>query len=283
MIDPDHLLGLEIPSVTASHSIRDTMLYALGLGLGANPCDPWELSFVTESGLKAVPTMSLVLALNGNWMTDLDTGITYSGVVDGERAIHFHNPVPINGEVTAKTRVIDVIDKGAGRGALIKVERILSAADGTLVATTHQTVFARADGGFGGAARKTEPSPAMPDRKPDFTCNSPTLPQQALLYRLSGDYNPLHANPEVARRAGFQRPILHGLATFGIAAVNVIRSAIDGDPTRLRSIGGRFTAPVYPGTPLSTEIWIEGDAAQFRVLNAETGMPVMSNCHAQLG
>lgn len=261
--DYDTLMALRVPDVTQRHTARDTMLYALGIGLGADPLDAEQLSFVYEKDLRAVPTQAFVLALPGGWVRD--SGLDYARIVHGEQAGEFHAPIPAEGEVTASLRIADVIDKGEGKGALIFVERVLAdAATGTKLATIRQTIFARGDGGIGGPAKPQPAVHALPERAADGTVALPTVPQQALIYRLSGDYNPLHADPAAAQRVGFERPILHGLATFGVAAHALLKAVCGYDPDRIASIAGRFTAPAFPGETFLTDYWVEGETVSFR-------------------
>lgn len=262
-IDYDTLMALNVPDVTQRYTVRDTMLYALGIGIGADPMDKEQLRFVYEQDLKVVPTLGFVLALPGGWVRD--SGLDYARIVHGEQAAEFHAPIAPEGEVTATLRVADVIDKGEGKGALVFVERVLSdTATGTRLATIRQTIFARGDGGIGGPARKQPPVHLLPDRAPDGIVTLSTVPQQALIYRLSGDYNPLHADPAAAQRVGFPGPILHGLATFGVATHALLKGVCGYDPGRLASIGGRFTAPVFPGESFATDFWVDGELVSFR-------------------
>jgi acyl dehydratase len=167
--------------------------------------------------------------------------------------------------VVGRTRVLDVVDKGTGKGALVYAERtVTDKQSGALLATVTQTMFCRGDGGFGGPPRESEPPHPIPERAPDVTVDLMTRPEQALIYRLSGDRNALHADPEVAHKAGYQRPILHGAATFGIAGHAVLKGVCDYDPDRIVAIGCRFSAPVVPGETIRTEIWRDGRIASFR-------------------
>lgn len=261
-ISYDELMALRVPDVTQRYTARDTMLYALGIGIGADPLDPAQLRFVYEDGLRTVPTQAFVLGLAGSWVRD--SGLDYARVVHGEQAADFHAPIPPEGEVTASLRIADVIDKGEGKGALVIAERVLTDTAGAKLATVRQTIFARGDGGIGGPARAQPAAHALPDRAPDGTVALPGLAQQALIYRLSGDYNPLHADPAAARRVGFDRPILHGLATFGVATHALLKGVCDYDPDRIASIAGRFTAPVFPGETLLTDYWIDDATISFR-------------------
>lgn len=258
-LDPDRLMALEFPNVHHQYGWRDTVLYALGLGFGSDPTDPKQLRFVYEEGLEAMPTMANVLAHPGFWARDLDTGIDWKRIVHGEQAMTLHEPLPVQASVIGTMRIVDIVDKGAEKGAIIDVERaIREASTGRPLATLLQSIFCRGDGGFGGAAVSKREPVKLPDRAPDFTVDMPTQPQQALVYRLSGDLNPLHADPGIAHKAGFTRPILHGLATFGVAGRALMERLCDGEPARVRAMQGRFSAPVYPGETLSVDIWHDG-------------------------
>jgi acyl dehydratase len=262
-IDYDTLIELEVPEVTRRYTVKDTILYALGIGLGADPMDEEQLRFVCEKDLKAVPTLVNVLALPGAWVRD--SGLDYARIVHGEQSVQIHAPIPPEGEVTSKLRVTDIIDKGEGKGALVYAERELrDTASGARLATIGTTIFARGNGGIGGPARAQPPIHALPERAPDDVVTLSTVPQQALIYRQSGDYNPLHDDPAVAQRAGFPKPILHGLATFGVAAHALLKGVCGYDPDRLASIAGRFTAPVFPGETFETDYWIDGETVSFR-------------------
>lgn len=260
-------MALEFPEVRHAYGWRDTVLYALGLGLGADPIDPKQLRFVYEEGLEAMPTMANVLAHPGFWARDLDTGIDWKRIVHGEQAMRLHEPLPVQASVIGTTRIVDIVDKGADKGAIIDVERVIrEATTGRPLATLLQSIFCRGDGGFGGTAVSKREPVKLPERPPDFTQDMPTQPQQALVYRLSGDLNPLHADPVIAHKAGFPQPILHGLATFGVAGRALMERLCDGEPTRVRALQGRFSAPVYPGETLSVDIWQDGPGrALFRV------------------
>jgi acyl dehydratase len=205
-------------------------------------------------------------------------------VVHGEQGFRLHRPLPAEASLRGETRVVDVIDKGEGKGALILTEtRILDAKTGECIATTDSTSFARANGGFGGPSASPKVPRTLPARAPDLTDDWPVIPQLALIYRLSGDYNPLHADPKVATAAGFAAPILHGLCSFGVTGWALVSAVCGGDATRLRSIGTRFASPVYPGETLRVEIWRRGDAVQFRTRVVERDIVVLSHGTATLG
>ena len=254
-IDYDKLLALEIPEALQAYTERDAILYALGIGLGRDPLDADELPFVYEKSLKVLPTFAAVLGWPGFWVRDLDTGIDWIKVVAGEQALVLHRPLASRGTVVGRTRVTEIIDKGAGKGALVYSQRALLDRDsGERIATVTQTTFCRGDGGFGGPAREAPTPHPVPARTPDLVCDRPTRPEAALIYRLSGDPNPLHAEPAVAQAAGFPRPILHGLASFGIACHGILKCLCDHDPGRLKAISARYSAPVFPGETIRTEM-----------------------------
>jgi acyl dehydratase len=280
-VDYDTLMALRLPDVTQSYTAKDTILYAIGIGMGADPMDEDQLRFVYENELRAVPTQSMVLSLPGTWVRD--SGLDYAKIVHGEQAVEFHAPLPSEGEVVGTLRIADVIDKGEAKGALVYVERTLrDATTSTKLATIRQTIFARGDGGIGGPANPQPPVHALPDRAPDGVVTLATVPQQALIYRLSGDYNPLHAEPAAAQHVGFPRPILHGLATFGVATHALLKGVCGYDPDRLGSIAGRFTAPVFPGETLETEYWVDGEVVSFRTRVEDRDTVAINNGRATL-
>jgi acyl dehydratase len=280
----DQLLALDIPAVEHAYGPKDCILYALGLGLGQDPTDEDELAFVYEKNLKALPTFALVQGYTPYWLRNPQSGVTWNKVVHGEQAFTLHKPVMTEGHVIGKTRIVEVIDKGEGKGALVYSERkVTDKASGELLATLTQTTFCRADGGFGGPKKDAPPPHALPERAPDIVCDLPTRPEMALIYRLSGDINPLHADPEFAKAAGFPRPILHGLATFGVAGHALLKSLCGYDPARLTGMAGRFSAPVYPGETIRTEIWRDGEVASFRARVVERGVVAINNGRADIG
>ncbi len=283
-INYDKLLALKIPEAEHSYTAKDTMLYALGVGLGHDPLDRKQLDFVYEKKLKPLPTFAAVLGYPGFWIRELDTGIDWVRLVNGEQAVILHQPLKPAGTVLGKSRVVEVIDKGAGKGALVYSERkVTDKASGALVATVTQTTFCRADGGFGGPPRESPPVHPIPERKPDLVCDLGTRPEQAMIYRLSADMNPLHVDPEVAKTAGFPRPIFHGLGTFGVVGHALLKSVFDYEPARVASFGGRFSAPVFPGETIRTEMWRDGNVVSFRASVPERdNVVVMNNGRAEV-
>lgn len=282
-IDYEKLMAWPFEDVRHRYTQRDTMLYALGVGLGTDPCDETELRFVYEKNLLALPTLPVVLGYPGMWLKDPATGVDWVRLVHGEQGLKLHRPIPVEGEVIGRTRVSGIIDKGQGKGALIYTERtVVDAASGDLLATLSSTTFCRADGGFGGPSGPVKSVHELPNRAIDHSTDFATQPRAALIYRLSGDYNPLHAEPAVARAAGFERPILHGLATYAIAGWAIVKTVCGGDPHALGSIDVRFSSPVYPGETIRTEMWVDGKVVSFRALAVERNVVVLNNGRAEL-
>jgi acyl dehydratase len=261
----EKLLALKIPDVEASYGPKDCMLYALGVGLGLDPTDEQQLAFVYEKHLKALPTMAVVIGYPGFWAKELDTGIDWVKVVAGEHSLVLHKPLAPAGTVTSRTRVLDIVDKGAGKGAgkgaIIYSERTIDdKATGERIATIVQTTFCRGDGGFGGPPRETRPAHPIPERAPDLVCDLPTRPEMALIYRLSADPNPLHAEPAVAKAAGFPRRSCTGSRPSGSRATPSSRPCAamtrDSSPplpaaSRLRCFPARPSAPRFGATARS--------------------------------
>lgn len=283
-LDPAKLLAYKIPDKQQTYTTRDTILYALGLGLGADPLDKDQLRYVYEDGLRALPTMAVVLGYHGFWIKDAGLGIDWKKILHGEQGIEIHKPIPTAGTMIGKLKITSVIDKGPKTGALMYSAReVFDQASGDKVATLTQTTVMRGDGGFGGASGPVPEPHAIPERAPDAAVDLKTLPQAALIYRLSGDYNPLHADPEIAKTGGFARPILHGLCTYGVVGHALLKSEAAYDATRFRRMAGRFTAPVYPGETIRTEIWREGGGrVSFRASVVERGVVAINSGLAQI-
>jgi len=279
----DKLMALDIPPVAHSYGAKDCMLYALGVGLGQDPTDEDELPFVYEKNLKVLPTMATVLGHPGFWIHDRDTGIDWVKVVNGEQGITLHRPLRGEATVVGRVRIVEVIDKGAGKGALLLSERqVTDQATGAAIATVTQTTFCRGDGGFGGPPKEAPAPHPIPTRPPDAVCDLKTRPEAALIYRLSGDRNPLHADPAVAQQAGYARPIMHGLANFGIAGHAVLKTMCGYDPHKLVAIACRFSAPVFPGETLRTEMWRDGNVVSFRSRVVERDVIAVNNGRAEV-
>lgn len=282
-IDYQTVLNWNFEDIVQSYTERDTMLYALGLGLGFKQTDQSELRFTYEKDLQAFPTMAVVLGHPGPWMTHPEVGVNMVKVLHAEQHLEIHESMPVEATVRSENRVTEVVDKGAAKGALIVTERkIYDQATGICYCTQNSTAFARGDGGFGGAVTASAKPHAIPERAPDFTVEIPVSTQAALLYRLSGDYNPLHADPEIAVKAGFDRPILHGLASYGVAARALISALNLSDLSNLKRFGLRFSSPVYPGETISTSIWQEGGKLSFRSRCVERDVVVLNNGSAEI-
>ncbi len=241
---------------------RDVMLYALGLGMGRDPLDREQLRFVTENQLQALPTLGAVLAYPGFWMRDAPgVGIDAVRLVHGEQSMWFDHPLPSEGTVTGRSRVVRVVDKGPDKGALVHVEKVIRDESGLTLSRIESVVFCRGDGGFSAQGGGDEPAaalPATPSGPPDAVFTFETRPEAALIYRLSGDYNPLHSDPDLAARAGFAQPILHGLNTYGVAAHLLLRHVCQWQVSRLKMLRARFSAPTFPGDVIHLECWKVG-------------------------
>jgi acyl dehydratase len=273
----ERIMAYRPADIAVSYGPRECIFYALGIGLGMNPVDPGELKFVYErANLEAFPTMAVVLGWPGR-MTDPAFGVDEKLVVAGDLKVVLHRPLAPQAQLVSRPRIREVIDKGLGNAAIILNTRDLTAKDGTLVATVDSSTFARKHGGFGGKVTETPAPPAVPQTPPQIVCDLPTPPNLALLYRLTGDENPLHADPERAKVAGFDRPILHGAASFGIAAHAILRSVADYAPSRLASIEARFSKPVFPGETIRTEIWPQGERVAFQCRVVGRNDIVLSN------
>jgi acyl dehydratase len=280
--DYDKIKNWDFPDIRQHLTERDTILYALGVGYGFEPVDPGQLRYVYERDLVAAPTLATVLAHPGFWINDPETGVDAARVLHGEQGLVLHAPLPVAGEVVGRSRVSAIADKGSDKGSIIYQEREVSDASGRLLATLQQTTFCRGDGGLS-ASDEAPPSPEpTPDEPPELTCDLPTIPQAALVYRLSGDYNPLHADPQAAHAGGFSRPILHGLATFGVAGHAILRALCDYEPAALRSLFARFSAPVFPGETIRTELWRRDGVVRFRARVLERDTLVLSHGRAEL-
>jgi acyl dehydratase len=244
---------------------REVMLYAYGIGMGADPMDEKELQFVNEAAttpraLKVVPTFASVAAWGA---TPGEMNLNRVMVVDGEREITFHRPLAVAAKLLVDSRVLAVFDKGKEKGAVIRHQTLLKNEQGEPLATLVASRFARGDGGFGGTSEGQPEPHQVPSRAPDKSIDISTRADQALIYRLCGDRNPLHSDPEFARRAGFPRPILHGMCTFGITCRGILQTYADYDPTAFRQHAARFSAPVYPGETVTLDTWKDGNVISF--------------------
>ena len=270
---PD-VLSIEEPARAFSWSDRDTMLYALAVGMGEDPTRREELPFVYEKNLKALPTLATVVA-SGASIGAERMGLNPALMVHGEESVTWHRPMPAAGTVLASSRVVAAYDKG-DKGAVVEREMQLRDTGGTLLVSLLRTVFARGDGGFGGPSESPVPH-RVPERSADTVLEFATRPDQALLYRLCGDRNPLHADPVVAASAGFPRPILHGLCTYGICCRAILAAFCDFEPERMTTLSARFSAPVLPGDRIAVRLWKDGDTVSFEASVPDRNVTVIKN------
>lgn len=257
-IDVDVALAAELPAAEFSWNSNDIQLYHLGLGAGADPLDPRELAYLLDNTPQVLPTFGNVA--QSFHMTTAPTvnfpgiDIELSRVLHASEAISVPAPIPPSGTGVAITRFTEIWDKG--KAAVIWSETEVTTPDGAPLWTQKRSIFARGEGGFGGD-RGPSGTQVTPDRDPDLEIAIPTLPQQALLYRLCGDRNPLHSDPGFASAAGFPKPILHGLCTYGMAAKAITDALLGGDATQVGAYSARFAGVVFPGEPLTARVWKE--------------------------
>ncbi|MCC8949393.1 3-alpha,7-alpha,12-alpha-trihydroxy-5-beta-cholest-24-enoyl-CoA hydratase [Bradyrhizobium sp. Arg62] len=284
-IDYPAVLKLKTEGAPYSWSDREVMLYALGIGMGADPLNERELQFVNEAfatpkPLKVVPSFASVCVWGARpGAIDLNRVM----LVDVGRDITFHKPVPAVATVTADARVHGVYDKGKEKGAIIQNEIVVSDCDLDKMVTIISSTFARGDGGFGGPSEGMLELHQVPRRAPDRSVHIPIRLDQALIYRLSGDRNPLHSDPEFARRAGFPKPILHGMCTYGLTCRAVLQTYADYDPSAFRRHRVRFSAPVFPGDIITVNLWKDGDSISFEAHVREREVIVAKNGQTVLG
>lgn len=281
MLDPQKLLSWPFRDVRCAYSDTDTILYALSIGLGSDPADAKQLPYVYEEGLKAFATMPIVLGMidDVGFLFDPSVGIDLPRMLHGETGLRLHKPLPPAGEVISRLAIDRLVDRGEGRGAILYFSRtVRDASTNDLLATETGSFFMRGNGGFGGQPGTSVAAHQIPERPCDAGTELATLPQQALLYRLTGDRNPLHADPRIAGKAGFKQPILHGSCTYGFAAHGLAKLLCDCDSHRLRRVDARFTAPVYPGETLQVDVWRTGPGvAGFRVSVLERNLVAIDN------
>jgi acyl dehydratase len=282
-MDLQALIDNPLPDREQDYDVRDTILYALGLGYGHDPDATDELLYTYEKNLQAVPTMACVLAHPGFWYQNPNYKVDWVKLLHGGQTIEMVRPLPPSGRVKASYKVISVDDKGAEKGAVLTQEKVLSdAVSGELIGRIRSVTVLRGDGGCGSFGDKAPAVLKPPQGDPPVVVDVPTSLQAALLYRLNGDLNPIHADPEIARKAGFPRPILHGLCTMGVACRGLLATLCDDDPMRLARMSVRFTKPVFPGETLRLEAWPGGTNILFRLRAVERDLLVMDSCEATL-
>jgi acyl dehydratase len=259
----EKLMAQRQDSATYTFTERDTMLYALAVGMGRDPLDDVELDYVYErrGTLRTMPSQAVTVARHN---LIYECGIDVERMLHGEQVLTLHRPLPPAAELVADHRVVNVFDKGPAKGIVIETDSRVRLKDGTALFDLYNLYFARGDGGMGSSAGTQRPPYRMPERAPDMVRSTQTEPRQALMYRLTGDRNVIHADPAIAREMGFPGPILHGSCTFAIACREVLAGVCDYDSTRIGSFGTRFTSVVYPGDRIETDIWVDGEQVSFR-------------------
>jgi acyl dehydratase len=255
-IDPAVALGAQLPAEDFSWTASDVLLYHLALGAGVDPVDPRELRYTVEDDLQVLPTFAVVAQTVHRFEPPAveypGISIDLAKVLHGTQRIDVHRPLPVDGKARATARVKGVYDKGSA--AVVETETVVTDLDGEPIWTNTSSIFARGEGGFGGERGPSGPPPP-PDRAPDAVLVTSTAPQQALWYRLLGDRNPLHSHPDFAAQAGFPRPILHGLCTYGMVCKAVVDAELGGEVGRVAGYGVRFAGVVFPGETLRTSVW----------------------------
>ena len=275
-IDPKKALGATLPDSTGGWSKDDVILYHLGVGAGARATDPKELEYTYEKNLKVLPSYGVIPVFGsmGGFAGVPGMQINFALVLHGEQDIEIHRPIPSEAKIRSTGRIAGLFDKG--KAALIVNEIDTKLESGERLFTNRFSIFARGEGGFGGDPGP-KPGNEAPSRKADVVAESPTLPQQALLYRLSGDKNPLHADPEFAKLGGFDRPILHGLCSFGIVCKAVVDACLGGDTAKVARYQARFSGVVFPGETIVTSAWQDGKTILISAATKERKTPVLSN------
>ena len=265
-------IGQQIGPLTKNYNWKDVVLYALGVGAGFS-----DIEFCYEKNLKVIPSFSIAAVFDIFSHIAVASNFNLAGILHGEQELIFHHPIPVEGTLKTQGKIINYFDKGKDKGALVVFESETYHSNGKKLFTSIITIFARLDGGFGGT-NAPQKRVEFPNRGPDFAVNASPSVDQPLLYRLSGDTFELHVDPDFARIAGFERPIMHGLCTHGYACRALIQSLVPGQPEKVRRMDCRFTKPLYPGTPIRTLIWktAQGNAL-WRTLNIETGDTVIDN------
>ena len=279
--DVEEALAQEPDPAPGAYTDRDTLLYAVAIGMGRDPLDTRELEYVCETvGSRVVPTASTVLTRADR---AAGTGFSLLGkmnfalMLHGEQRLTVHQPLPPAADTRVRGRTTGVYDKGPGKGALVTNETEVTLSDGSPLFTLGSTLFFRGDGGFGGRSEGAPVPHPLPERAPDAIAEMPGRADQAMVYALCGDRNPLHRDPAFAKKAGFERPILHGLCSYGIACHAVLKTLLDYDQTRITGFDVRFSAPVYPGETQVVEMWQDGQVISFRVRIKERDVVSINN------
>lgn len=284
LADVEAAIATEPTENPGQYTDRDSLLYAVAIGMGKDPLDAKELEYVCESvGDRVVPTAATVLTRSsGGGANPLMGKMNYALLLHGEQRLQIHQPLPPAAETLVSNRTVGVYDKGADKGALVVNETNVKLKDGSPLFTLGSTLFFRGDGGFGGTAEGAPVPHTLPDRTPDATCELPGREDQAMVYALCGDRNPLHRDPDFAKKAGFDKPILHGLCSYGVACHGVLKTMLDYDQTRMKSFDVRFSAPVFPGETQIVEMWQDDNVVSFRVRIKERDVISINNGRCEI-
>lgn len=277
-IDPKKALGAAIPGGEASWDRDKVILYHLGIGAGVPQTDPRELSYTYEKNLRVIPSFGVIPVFSSLGgianVPGLAGEFNFMLLLHGEQDVEIRKPIPVEAKVNSSGKVAGLYDKGKAALCILETESKDEAGD--LLFVNRFSLFLRGAGGFGGEAGPKAGNEA-PDRKPDHVVESPTLPQQALLYRLSGDKNPLHADPEFAKMGGFDKPILHGLCSYGIVCKAAVDHALGGETEKVARYQARFAGVVFPGETIVTSLWKQDDKILISATTKERGSPVITN------
>ena len=274
-INFNEIMNLTSENVEISYSDKDSILYSLGIGLGNDPMNLNELKYVYENSQSVLPSMATNFQYHSPLL--LKTNINFIMVVHGEQRLSITNALPVSGDFIANAKVIGCYDKGPARGAIIEVETtVKNKKNNEEICKLVSTTFARGDGGFGGPDSPKKEI-FIPDGEPDYVSEVSTKPDQALIFRLSGDYNPLHSDPNFAKAAGFEKPILHGMCTYGIACRSLVNEICENDASKLKRFDCRFSSPVYPGETIITEMWKKDKMIYFNSKVKERDKLVLKN------
>ncbi len=282
LADVEEALAQEPQELEGSFSDRDSLLYAVAIGMGRDPLDAKELEYVCETvGNRVVPTAATVLSrarrAAGGGAPSLMSKMNFALMLHGEQRLQIHQPIPPAAETLVSNRTTGVYDKGEGKGALVTSETAVKLSDGSPLFTLGSTLFYRGDGGFGGSSEGAPVPHPIPDREPDAVCEMPGRADQAMVYALCGDRNPLHRDPDFAKKAGFPAPILHGLCSYGIACHAVLKTMLDYDQTRMTGFDVRFSSPVFPGETQVVEMWQDVNVISFRTRIKERDVISINN------
>lgn len=277
----EFLMAQRASDVVHAYAERDCMLYAVAVGMGRDPLNTRELDYVYErrGTLRTVPSQAVTVARH---KLIYEIGLVVPKMLHGVQKLTLHRPLPTAAEVLANHRVAEVHDKGPDKGLLIETETQVRLRDGTPLFDLYNLYFARGDGGIGAPAKPQPAALPMPERAPDLVRMTQTLPWQALLYRLTGDRNVIHGDPDIARQMGFKAPILHGSGTLGIACREVLAGVCDYDAARMKTLGTRFSSIVYPGDRIETAIWVDGNMVRFRCRVPERNVVVLDHGECEI-